>query len=150
MTGSASVASKRLAPLSLRLSREERARLEEAAGNVPLGTHVKSCLFADGAPPKLARTRNPVRGHRELAQLLARLGASRMANNLNQLSHNANIGALICDDETVAMIEAVCADIRAMRSILVTALGLKGATPAPPLAPPRQAFSLAGNAERRS
>ena len=141
---------RRLAPLSLRLSGEERARLEMAAGNLPLGTYIKFCLFADGAPPKLARTRNPVREQRALAQVLARLGASRMANNLNQLAHAANIGALICDDETVAMIDAACADICEMRSMLVTALGLRGAAPAPTPAPPRQAFSLVSNGKRGS
>lgn len=147
---SAAPVNRRPAPLSVRLSREERARLEAAAGSLPLGTYIKSRLFADGAPPKLARTRNPVRGHRELAQVLARLGASRMANNLNQLAHAANIGALDCDDEVAAMLAAACGDVSAMRSMLVTALGLKSATPAPRPAPPRRAFSLASNADERS
>lgn len=139
----------RPAPLSLRLSREERARLERAAGALPLGTYIKSRLFADGAPPKLARTRNPVREQRALAQVLARLGASRMANNLNQLAHAANIGSLDCDEEVAAALAAACADIRAMRLMLVTALGLKDATPAPAPTPPRRAFALAADEERR-
>ena len=139
----------RPAPFSLRLTVEERAHLERAAGTIPLGTYIKSRLFADGAPPKLARTRNPVREQRALAQALARLGASRMANNLNQLAHAANIGALICDEETVATIDTACADIREMRSMLVTALGLKGAAPAPVPTPPRQAFALAHQRARR-
>lgn len=114
----------RLAPLSVRLSREERARLESAAGNLPLGAYIKSRIFADGAPPKLARTRNPVREQRALAQVLARLGASHIAHNLNQLARAASSGSLDCDEGTKALITAAQSDIAVMRDLLVRALGL--------------------------
>lgn len=136
----------RLAPFSLRLTVEERARLEAAAGTLPLGTYIKSRLFADGAPPQLARTRTPVKHHRDLAQLLARLGASRLSSNLNQLAFAANSGSLECDEDIAAALTAACADIHAMRSMLVTALGLKGARAAPSAPRPRRAFILAGEA----
>ncbi|MCW3847379.1 MobC family plasmid mobilization relaxosome protein [Sphingomonas sp. LB-2] len=139
----------RLAPLSLRLSREERARLERAAGAQPLGTYIKSRLFGDGVVLMPARSRKPVRDERTLAQLLARLGSSRMASNLNQLAHAANIGALDCDEEIATALAAACADIRAMRLMLMTALGSKSPTPAPSTAPPRQAFADADSRERQ-
>jgi hypothetical protein len=139
----------RLSPFSLRFTVEERQTLESLAGTMPLGSYIKSRLFADGAPPKLARTRNPVRDDRALAQVLARLGESRMASNLNQLAHAANIGALDCDDEVAAALTAACADIRAMRSMLMTALGLRSAEPTPIPTPPRQAFSAASDADQR-
>lgn len=140
----------RPAPLSLRLTREERARLERAAGAMPLGTYIKSRLFGDGVTLLPVRMRKPVREERALAQVLARLGASRMANNLNQLAHAANIGALNCDEEIATALAAACADIRAMRLMLMTALGSKSATPAPTAAPPRQAFLLAVSGDHRS
>jgi Bacterial mobilisation protein (MobC) len=99
---------------------------------MPLGTYIKSHLFADGAPPKLARTRRPVREHRALAQVLARLGASRMANNLNQLAHAANSGSLDCDEGTIALIAAAQSDLAIMRELLMRALGLQSSPPSPP------------------
>lgn len=136
-------------PLSVRLTQDERARVKAAAGGLPLGTYIKSRLFGADAPAR-ARRHHPVRDQRALAQILARLGASRMANNLNQLAHAANIGSLDCDNEVAAMLAEACADIRLMRSMLVTALGLKGATTALAPPPPRRAFFLAAHAEDRS
>ena len=73
------------APFCLRLSKEERARLEHDAGDMPLGAYVRSCLF-DNPTPRKRRMKRPVKDHEILAQLLTKLGASRMANNLNQLA----------------------------------------------------------------
>ncbi|MET4130209.1 hypothetical protein [Roseovarius sp. MBR-6] len=41
---------KREAPFSLRLTFEERAKLEDAANGVPLGTYIKAVLFGSGLP----------------------------------------------------------------------------------------------------
>lgn len=38
------------APFSLRLTFEERAKLEDAANGVPLGTYIKAVLFGSGLP----------------------------------------------------------------------------------------------------
>lgn len=118
--------SKKLPPFSLRLTFEERARLEELAGDMALGAYIKEKIF-DGTGPDekraRARLRRPVKDTQSLAQLLAKLGQSRIANNLNQLAKATNIGALPLTPETEADIRAACAEIREMRNALLQALG---------------------------
>jgi hypothetical protein len=60
-----------------------------------------------------------------LAEVLACLGSARLANNLNQLAKAANTGALYCDAETKAELIRACDDVRAMRLLLMEALGLR-------------------------
>jgi hypothetical protein len=66
----------------------------------------------------------PVKDQEAMARALALLGASRIANNLNQLAHKANTGSLIMDDNALAQIDATYAHVRLMRDELVSALGL--------------------------
>lgn len=112
-----------------------------------LGGYIKSRLFGEGVVLMPARVRKPVANDRALAQVLARLGASRMASNLNQLAHAASIGSLDCDEEVAFALAAACADIRAMRLMLVTALGIRSAPPPSSQTPPRRAFSLTAQSE---
>ena len=117
---------KRPAPFSLRLTKDERARLVTEAAGAPLGAFIKAKLL-DGPMPKPVRQPRsaPLTDRTALAQCLALLGRARIANNLNQLAHLANIGALPLDPETIAdLIDAVEA-VRDMRRLLLSALGLK-------------------------
>lgn len=116
---------KREAPFSLRLSFEERARLTKASGSMPIASYIKSILFAEDAPVYRTRGRNPVKDDKALAELLACLGASRIANNLNQLAKAANSGSFYFDRETKAQLAAACEDVKAMRQLLMLALGMK-------------------------
>ncbi|MEM8663660.1 MAG: hypothetical protein AAGF49_05995, partial [Pseudomonadota bacterium] len=81
-------------PFSLCLTREERATLEKAAAGMPLGAFIKEKLFDGEMVPRRTRGRTPVQDHTALAKVLAALGASRMASNLNQIAKAVNIGAL--------------------------------------------------------
>lgn len=81
-------------PFSLRLSVEERKKLEEAAAGMPLGTYIKTKLFDGDLSPRRTRGAAPVKDHASLAQVLGMLGNMRLANNLNQLARAANIGTL--------------------------------------------------------
>lgn len=135
----------RLSPLSLRLTRDERARLKREAGDSPLGAHIKRRLFAD-EPPPAGRRPLPVRDQRTIATMLAQLGRSELAASLRDLADAARSGSLHCDDEITAILTSGCADIEFIRSMLVTALGLKPKpAPAPPLTKPRRAFFSAAN-----
>jgi hypothetical protein len=116
---------KREAPFSLRLSFEERVKLRHAAGDMPVASYIKSLLFADDAPVYRRRGKSPVKDHKALAEVLACLGASRIANNLNQLAKAANLGSLYFDRETKAQIAAACGDIKVMRQLLMGALGMQ-------------------------
>lgn len=117
---------KKPAPFSLRLTFEERSRLEELAGDEPLGSYIKRKLFdGHGASHKRARSklRRPVKDDASLAKVLALLGSSRIANNLNQLAKAVNIGSLPVVAETEHDIRRACADVAAMREELLRALG---------------------------
>jgi hypothetical protein len=115
---------KREAPFSIRLSFEERASLRNAAGDMPLAAYIKFLLFADDAPVIRTRNKTPVKDHKALAEVLACLGASRIANNLNQLAKAANSGSLYLERETKTQFNAACQDIRVMRQLLMEALGM--------------------------
>ena len=130
-------------PFSLRLSFEERAYLQRAAGDIPVATYIKSLLFAGTPLPKPARRRSPAKDDKAIAELLACLGASRIANNLNQLAKAANSGSLYCDRDTKAALAAACGDIRAMRQLLMKALGMKLGDEPPARESPSQSFARA-------
>ncbi|HYH70386.1 MAG TPA: MobC family plasmid mobilization relaxosome protein [Methyloceanibacter sp.] len=115
---------KREAPFSLRLSFEEKVKLQRAAGGLPLSSYIKSLLFADEPAAYRPRQRAPIKDHKALAEVLACLGASRIANNLNQLAKAANSGSLYVEFETKARLNAACDDVRVMRQLLMVALGM--------------------------
>ena len=115
----------RPAPLSLRLSDEERVRLESQAGNMPLGSYIKSVVFNDAAPKYRKRQKPPVVEQRLLAEILARLGQSRTPNNLNQIAKHLNQGTLVLDEELEADLHQAIAEVAWMRVTLMKALGLK-------------------------
>ena len=113
--------SKKPPPFSLRLTFDERARLEELAGNEPLGTYIKRKVFdGKGAGTKRARSRRrPIKDEQRLAQVLAMLGQSRIANNLNQLAKAANLGTLPMMPDTERDIRRACAVSYFARSAIV-------------------------------
>jgi len=113
-------------PFSLRLTDEEKRLLLKRAGKLPLGTYVRGLILEDAArtPRRRARrTRTPVKDHESLARVLAALGQSRIANNLNQLAKAVNIGVLPVTPETERDIDEACAAVIAMRGDLMNALG---------------------------
>lgn len=123
---------KRLAPFSLRLTANERAKLEQAAkaAGMALAAYIKLRLFnnlppLDTLPPSRPGGR-PATDTQLIAKLLAALGEARLSQNLNQLAKAVNMGALPVTPETEAELVAACADVRAMRADLVSALGLRG------------------------
>ena len=111
------------APFSLRLTFEERAALEQAAGDMPLGAYIRSEVFRGKKTRPRRRRRRPVKDFQALGQLLGELGRARLANNLNQLARAANTGSLPVTPETEKAIREACAEIRQMRELLMTALG---------------------------
>lgn len=119
--------SKPLAPFSLRLTAEERARLVAEAGGSPLGPYIKAKAL--GAPLRVRRTGVSVEDRQALAKVLALLGGSRLASNLNQLARLANTGALPVDPETESELADAVSIIREIRLLLLIALGMKKDAP---------------------
>lgn len=115
----------RPAPFSIRFSEEERQRLEAQAGSMPLASYIKSVVLADEAPKYRKRSKPPVAEQQLLAEVLARLGATRSASNLNQIAKAINQGTLYVDDELAADLNRACAEVAWMRATLMQALGIK-------------------------
>lgn len=110
--------------ITLRLSAEEDARLRDLAKGQAVSAYVRTCVFGESVTRRKHRSHRPVEDQQALAQALALLGSSRIANNLNQLAYHANTGSLLVDDDTTAQIDEAYAHIVAMRDALVSALGL--------------------------
>jgi hypothetical protein len=112
---------RRLAPFSLRLSEEECARLIAEAAGRPLGSYIREKAL--GAPARRVRRSGfVVEDRAALAQALALLGRSHIANNLNQIAKLANVGSLPVMPDTEAELHAAVAEVR---RLLVVALGLQ-------------------------
>ncbi|MBX2805342.1 MAG: hypothetical protein KTR19_05175 [Hyphomicrobiales bacterium] len=116
---------KRPPPLSLRLTPDERRQLEDKAAGMSLGGYIRACLFSRNGPgiKNQTCTKTPVKDHKALAEVLAKLGASRFASNLNQLAKAANMGALPLSPEVEEELMATCAAVIAIRAELMKALG---------------------------
>ena len=110
-------------PFSLRLTVEERKRLDEMAGNQPVGSYIRDRLFGDQAE-KRRKVKKPKPDSAMLAMVLSELGQSRLASNINQLAKAANMGALDVTPEIEREIEQACQEIETMRILLIAALGV--------------------------
>ncbi len=110
-------------PFSLRLTIEERQRLDELAGNQPLGSYIRDRLLGEQAE-KRRKVKKPTPDTALLALVLGEFGRSRLASNINQLAKAANIGTLDVTPETEREIIQACAEIQAIRVLLITALGV--------------------------
>ena len=114
---------RRPAPFSLRLSFEERAKLEKLAGGSSLSAFIKAKVFADEGYIRRLRGKFPVKDHEALGKVLGQLGASRLSQNMNQLAKAAHLGALPVDEDVADQLNQACQDISMMRNALMRALG---------------------------
>jgi len=120
--------SKRPAPLSLRLTVEERELLEELSMGMSMSAFIKQRLFNEdtNTPLKPRRKRKPrIKDYEALAQLLALLGSSRLSQNMNQLAKAAHVGNLPLQPDVERQLISACGDIHAMRVMLMRALGMR-------------------------
>jgi hypothetical protein len=116
---------KRPPPFALRLSEAERARLLDEAKGMPLGTYIKAKVLGTTPPLRYRRTGLSVQDRQALAQVLAALGNSHLSSNLNQLARLAHVGALPVTPETEAELLGAVRIVRAIRGLLLVALGMK-------------------------
>ena len=112
-----------LSPLTLRLTPDERQRLEDLADGMTLSAYVRACMFAKDAKPRKAQGSDGSVDRKAIAEALALLGQSRIASNLNQLAYHANIGVLIEDEASKAQIAEANSHLLALRTALMQALG---------------------------
>lgn len=115
--------SKRPAPFSLRLTEQERAYLIDRANGAPLSSFIKSRLF-DDQPLRARRVGSIIEDREAFARALALLGKSDLAQNVASLARAAEVGALAVDPDTEALLLTACNEVRHIRTMMVTALGL--------------------------
>ncbi|MEM7778762.1 MAG: plasmid mobilization relaxosome protein MobC [Pseudomonadota bacterium] len=108
-------------PFSLRLSFEERARLEKQAEGTPLGAYIRARLLDN--PPRRKRVSQIDRD--ALLRVLGKLGQSRLANNMNQIAKQANLGTLPVTPDTEDALLSASEDIAEIRNALIAALGME-------------------------
>ena len=109
-------------PFSLRLTFEERAMLEKAAGGMPLGAYIRAQLLENQQSYHRRAQRRPVKDHQALGHVIGELGKARIANNLNQLAKAVHTGSLPVTPDTEKAILEACAGVENMRGMLMMAL----------------------------
>jgi len=118
---------KNLSPrVTFRVTEDELARLKGAAEGVSVSGYIRKQIFGNDVSLRKTRSRVPVKDQKALAQVLGKLGETRIANNLNQIAYEANCGSLLMDEQTEQELKLACAQIAWMRVTLIEALGLGG------------------------
>ncbi|MEM5585907.1 hypothetical protein WNZ15_25855 [Roseibium sp. AS2] len=112
-------------PFSLRLTFEERAKLEHEAAGMPLGAYIRKQVFGENATPRKTRGKHPVKDHVALGRVLGALGQSRLSSNLNQLARAVNTGSLPVTPDTEQSLLEACEAVEEIREELLKALGVR-------------------------
>jgi hypothetical protein len=112
--------------LTLRLSPAEYQRLKDAAAGcgMSLSDYGRLRLFGGDDTKIRTRGKRPVKDYEALGKVLAALGHSRIASNLNQLARSANAGNFQLTPETNLLIMDSYAAIRSMKAQLMIALAV--------------------------
>lgn len=128
MSGAAKKSAKRtsISPVTLRLTPDERERLDELAAGMTLSAYIRACVFTQEEKRRKTRPKAVVADKKAAAEALALLGQSRIASNLNQLAYHANIGTLTVGEAEKAQISEAYAHVLSIRSFLMRALGKQG------------------------
>ncbi len=111
--------------ITLRFSPDDYERLKQLADGMALATYIRAKVLGETIPRRKPRSTASVIDKQVLAQILGLLGQSRIANNLNQLAHHANVGSLVMDEDAQAHISETYDHVVFLRKTLITALGLQ-------------------------
>ena len=107
--------------ITIRITGRELEKLKIDSEGTSHSAHVRRCIFGDEVSKRVVPEADRVL----LAQILAKLGESRIANNLNQIAYHANCGSLVLEDVTINEINEACFHMAWLRTQLIKALGLK-------------------------
>ncbi|QEE19189.1 hypothetical protein FNA67_02930 [Youhaiella tibetensis] len=99
------------------------------AGSKTVSAYVKHVLFEGADASATAGTGLAIADRKMLSHLLATLGASRLAPNLDRLAGEAESGNLLADGETTYRLRQACDDVREMRNELMLGLGTGAVAP---------------------
>lgn len=109
--------------LCVRLTVDERRRLEALAGGLPLSAFVRKELL--GRKAKRRQSDAPAPKGAEYARLLSALGRSRLVTHLQALNDAALSQGLQMAPKLEQELSQACRDIADLREALITQLGLK-------------------------
>ena len=115
--------------VTLRFSEADFAKLNDLADGMALSTFIRARALSEELPKRRGPKAAPIQDQAALAQVLALLGQSRIANNLNQLAYHANIGALSIGPREQSQINEAYDNVLLMRTLLLQALGKRSASP---------------------
>ncbi|MET1414402.1 hypothetical protein ABVF61_19180 [Roseibium sp. HPY-6] len=116
---------KRIAPLSVRLSKEQRAQLEQEAAGIALNAYVLSKLFDDAKPKRRRRRKKATKQDKAIARALRRLGHCGIATYLVSQIVAVEEGRLLLTDKEEKDLRAAHAELDRIRRDLVEAMGLE-------------------------
>lgn len=108
--------------LTIRLKPDERLWLEQRAGKHSLSAYARRKLFGKSERKVAVQ---PKADHIALAQLLAKLGQSSLAQSMALLALAARNGNLPILEETEEALQQSCEDIAEMKSLLMAGLGIE-------------------------
>lgn len=114
---------KRPAPLSVRLSDEQRNQLKQMSGNMTVNAYIVMRLFGEDAPKK--RARRITQDILLLSQILAKLGQSGLHSDLSTLAEAAKGGALHVSPEVEEQLVVACSNVTSMKSMLMQSIGIQ-------------------------
>lgn len=112
---------KRLPPLSVRVTEEERLQLKQDAAGMPINAYIRGCLFGS----RKKRRKPTIQDYQALAQVLSVLGQSYIAGSLAIIADEVVQGRLTLTDEEREQLLKATEDIGFIRVTLIVALGLK-------------------------
>jgi hypothetical protein len=117
-------------PVSIRVTAEEKARLQEMAGSLAVSSYIRQRLFDDAAVVVRAKRyqkkpRQPHIDHAQIAQLLGMFGQSELARSMLALSLAVQMGELEASAEVETKITQACTEIHDIKVALIMALGIK-------------------------
>ncbi len=110
-------------PYSLRLTFEERQRLDHDAGNMPISAYIRERLFDKPSPRR--RYNRPSKDQELFRELLKELADTKISNNLNQLAKASNEGRLKLEPNTQEKLDEACDAMREIRQEILRKAGLK-------------------------
>jgi hypothetical protein len=116
-------------PVSIRVTEEEKAYLEQLAGSLALAHYIRLQMLGDMARerPKQyqKKQRQPKIDDVEIARLLGMFGKSELATSMLALSLAAQSGDLDVSEDVESKLERACDDIHEIKIALIMALGIK-------------------------
>ena len=120
---------KRVPPISVRVTEEEKALLQEMAGAMAVSAFIRQTLLGDEVAKRPKRytkkQRQPHIDHTEIARLLGMFGQSELGRSMLALSLAAQMGDLDVTPEVSDKLEQACDDIHEIKVALIMALGIK-------------------------